>query len=163
MSPISINGRVATLSSGVIGIQLYSPQTQAGRLYAAAGIGYSPRETISYFGATVSGSANASQLMLGYRIEKPISYGYGLFFDVSNQSNEIDGDFSGSRGALPLQAKVNASFDFTLTKIGISKRLNASTVKVVFGKYDWDVRGNAFGRFDNGITAVTDVAGDGDF
>ena len=113
-SVFTIGGRNFPIKVGSIGLKaLYQPSKNLD-LYARAGIGYSPKQTVSAFNFTVSGSVIATSIGLGAASKYRINNGNFVivpFFDF-NLYNYSSDTFRGSRNDSLLKATVKGKSSF---------------------------------------------------
>lgn len=155
---VRILDKYASFRTGGGGLKLEVSHSGYGGLYVGAGGGYSPKETASFVGANVSGSATSTFYEYGYSHEYAVSAAGGLVFAVDYVAYDITGDFSGDRAGVPVTAQITS--DISTTNFSLAWRQSFSDqvhVSLGLGRSRWAIEALAKGSLGQSIRATTEA------
>mgnify|MGYP001565644101 CR=1 FL=1 len=155
---IQVGNRFATFRAGGAGFRFEAEHDKYGVFYGSLGFGYSPEETASYSGSSLSGPADSFFHGAGYRYDYDLNQRYKLIFSTDYVTHDITGDLKGEVRGLPAVAKITSDvsmYDATLAlRYSISRDLHVSFGA---GKRDWKLDALANGTIGGDIAAISQV------
>ena len=89
---IRVDNRFASFRAGGAGLRVEAEHDKYGMLYGSLGFGYSPKETASYYGSSLSGPANSFFYGAGYSYNYDLNHRYKLSFVTDYISYDISAD-----------------------------------------------------------------------
>ena len=159
---IRIDKKTATFRAGGGGLRLNAEHEKYGLFFGSVGYGYSPKESASYSGTTLSGPADSVFFGAGYKYDYSLNPRYQLSFSSRYVNYEINGDLSGDVSGLPTEARLTSTMttlDTTLAlRYSISRDLHIS---LGAGVRNWSIEALATGTIGDSIGATSRAAADG--
>jgi hypothetical protein len=159
---ILVDSKFASFRAGGAGLRVEAEHDKYGMLYGSLGFGYSPKETASYSGSTLSGPANSIFYGLGYRYYYDLNHRYKLTFSTDYIAHDISADITGETEGLLTKAKVTSDMSMFDTTLALRYTFTRD-IHVIFGTgvRKWDLQALAKGTIGDSIGATSDVSADG--
>jgi hypothetical protein len=161
-SPIKVLDKYASFRVGGVGVRVQANHQSLGSFYLGGGGGYSPNESASFVGATISGSADSTFYAGGYEYNYQISSDSQVFVTADYLVYDVEGDFVGSRAGVPVTANIKT--DVTIGDINIGWKTAVSdtlSLGVGLGASQWEIVAVARGVLGDSIRATTDASAKG--
>lgn len=159
---IQVGNRFATFRAGGAGFRFEAEHNKYGVFYGSLGFGYSPNETASYSGSSLSGPADSFFHGAGYRFDYRLNQRYKLVFSTDYVAHDIKGDIKGEARGLPASADITSDvimYDMALAlSYSISRDLHLS---LGAGKRDWKLDALANGNIGGDIAATSQITVEG--
>lgn len=155
---IQVGNRFATFRAGGAGFRLEAEHDKYGLFYGSLGFGYSPEETASYSGSSLSGPADSLFYGAGYLYEYDLNHRYKLIFSTDYVAHDIAGDLKGEVRGLPADAKITS--DVSMHDATVALRYSVSRdfhISIGAGKRDWKLDALANGTIGGDIAATSQV------
>jgi hypothetical protein len=159
---IKVDGKFASFRAGGAGLRVEAEHDKYGMLYGSLGFGYSPKETASYSGSSLSGPANSIFYGVGYRYYYDLNQRYKLTFATDYIAHDISADIAGETEGLLTKAKVTSDMSMFDTTLAIRYTFTRDIHVIVgTGVRKWDLQALAKGSIGDSIGATSDVSADG--
>ena len=159
---IQVGNKFATFRAGGAGFRIEAEHDKYGMLYGSLGFGYSPNETASYSGSSLSGPASSFFYGAGYRYGHQLNHRYKLIFSTDLVVHDITGDLNGDVRGLPAVAEITSDIsmqDMTLAlRYSISRDLHVSFGT---GTRNWKLDALADGTIGGEIAATSQFTVEG--
>lgn|GEM_PF-1455571 len=161
-SQILVLDKRASFRAGGAGLKFEVEHAMLGSVYASVGGGYSPRESASFLGAEVEGSADSQFFGFGYAYQYQLDPQYALGLQSDYVLYDISGDFAGERRGVPIAAQIDS--EISLTDLAVSLRYSKSPqlrFRLGVGASHWSIDATADGTLGDSIRASTEANTDG--
>lgn len=162
---IQIQAKTFTFKTGSLGVRVAYHTDKLGQFFAIAGLGYSPSETATFAGASVSGPLQVRSHTLGFIYPYSFSNSdFGIDFRMSTTTNNHYGsNLTGLKSDRPVTASVDATSVFNRGSLGVNYRAMGDIILAAgIGAYDWKISATGDGSFDSsGIHFSTSVEASG--
>lgn len=159
---IQVDNRFASFRAGGAGLRVEADHDKYGMLYGSLGYGYSPKETASYSGSSLSGPASSTFFGAGYHYHYDLNHRYKLSFATDYITHDISADITGEVRGLPGIATVTSEmslFDATLAlRYSFTRDIH---ITIGTGVRKWDLQALAEGTVGGVIGATSEVSADG--
>lgn len=159
---IEVDNKVASFRAGGAGLRLEAEHDKYGIAYGSLGFGYSPKETASYSGSSLSGPADSMFYGAGYRYDYRLNQRYKVILTTDYIAHDISADISGEARGLPATATVTS--EMSLLDMMVALRYTVTRdIHVVFGAglRKWNLDALAEGTLGDSIGATSQVSADG--
>jgi len=159
---IRIDGKTATFRAGGAGLRLQADHDRYGMFYGKLGYGYSPKESASYSGTTLSGPAESLFYGAGYSYFYSLNHRYKLKFSSDYVEYDISGDLEGDVSGLPTVARLTSLMTTHDTVLALRYSINRDLhVTLGIGERRWSIEALAKGTIGDSIGATSEVAASG--
>lgn len=159
---IQVDNRFASFRAGGAGLRVEAEHDKYGMLYGSLGLGYSPKETASYYGSNLSGPADSFFYGAGYSYHYDLSHRYKLSFVTDYISHDISADVTGEARGLPTTATVTSEMSLFDTTVALRYSFTRDVHMIVgTGVRKWDLHALAEGTIGDSIGATSEVSADG--
>ena len=159
---IKVDDRFASFRAGGAGLRAEAETDKFGMLYGSLGYGYSPKETASYSGSSLSGPASSFFFGAGYRYDHDLNHRYKLRLTTDYISHDISADISGDVRGLPGIATVTSEMNLFDTMLALRYSFTRDIhVTIGTGMRKWDLQALAEGTIGGVIGATSEVSAEG--
>ena len=159
---IEVDNRFASFRAGGAGVRVNAEHERYGMAYGSLAFGYSPKETASYAGSSLSGPASSVFYGVGYSYQHNLNHRYKLILAADYVSHDISADVTGIARSLPTTATVTSDmsmFDTTLAlRYSFTRDIHLT---MGAGNRKWDIYALANGIIGDAIGATSEVSADG--
>lgn len=163
-SSIKVLDKSASFRVGGAGLRIQVNHHSLGSFYIGGGGGYSPNESASFLGATISGSADSTFFGSGYEYNHQVSPDSQIFMTADHVIYDVEGDFTGSRADVPVSASIKTDVSISDINIGWKTAVSDTlSLGIGLGASRWEIDAVASGVLGDSIRATTEAsAGDWD-
>lgn len=159
---IQVDNRFASFRAGGAGVRVEAEHDKYGMLYGSLGFGYSPKESASYYGSSLSGPANSSFYGAGYSYYYDLNHRYKLSFVTDYISHDISADVTGEARGLPATATVTSAMSLFDTTVALRYSFTRDVHMIIgAGLRKWDLEALAEGTLGDSIGATSEVSANG--
>lgn len=159
---IQVDDKFASFRAGGAGLRVEAEHDKYGMLYGSLGFGYSPKETASYSGSSLSGPADSIFYGAGYRYNYNLNHRYKLTFSTDYVAHDISADITGEARGLPATATVTSDMSMFDTMLALRYSFTRDIHMIVgTGVRKWDLQALAEGTLGDSIGATSEVSADG--
>jgi hypothetical protein len=159
---IKVNNKFSSFRAGGAGLRVEAEHDDYGLVYGSLGFGYSPKETATYSGSSLSGPANSVFYGVGYSYDYDLSHRYKLIFTTDYVAHDISADVTGQARGLPATAKVTSDMSMLDTALALRYSFTRDVHMVVgTGVRKWNLAALAEGTLGDSIGASTSVSANG--
>lgn len=159
---IKVDDKFASFRAGGAGLRVEAEHDKFGMLYGSLGFGYSPKETASYQGSSLSGPAESVFFGAGYRYDYFLNQRYRLSFTTDYIAHDISADIAGDVSGLPTTATVTSDMSMLDTTLSLRYSFTRDVHMIIgSGVRKWDLEALAEGVIGGIIGATSEVSADG--
>jgi hypothetical protein len=159
---IQVDDKFASFRAGGAGVRVEAEHDKYGMLYGSLGFGYSPKETASYSGSSLSGPANSYFYGAGYSYYYDLNHRYKLSFVTDYISHDISADVTGEARGLPATATVTSAMSLFDTTVALRYSFTRDVHMIIgAGLRKWDLEALAEGTLGDSIGATSEVSANG--
>ena len=159
---IQVDNKFSSFRAGGAGVRLEAEHEKYGMFYGSLGYGYSPNETASYSGSSLSGPAQSIFWGGGYRYYYDLNHRYKLSFTADYITHDITGDISGEVRELPAIATVTSDMSMFDTMLALRYSFTRDVhMTIGAGVRKWDLQALAKGTIGGVIGATSEVSANG--
>lgn len=159
---IRIGKKTASFRAGGAGFRFNAKHDRYGLVYGSLGVGYSPKETATLSGSTLSGPASSYFYGAGYQYHHRLNHRYRLSFVADYVDHDISSDVTGDVRGLPAVAIVTSDVSMFDTSVSLRYAFTRD-VRITLGSgfRKWDIEALASGTVDDSIQVTSEALADG--
>ena len=159
---IQVDNKFASFRAGGAGVRVEAEHDKYGIFYGSLGFGYSPKETASYSGSSLSGPASSFFYGAGYRYYYNLNHRYKLSFVTDYVAHDITADITGEAKGLPSTATVTSDMSMFDTTLALRYSFTRDIHMIVgTGMRKWNLQALAEGTVGDSIGATSEVKAGG--